>query len=664
MVKIPNPYTKMFQKSKKHRDTKNPYKEYGKRAKNPYSNQIIKAYRGHVKRKKRDSHSDTRHNKNPYQHNAKSVRTGQKKIYDADRIWQKTHRPNPRNERFDVIPIHPRDSTARYLEKHGMGRINTVGSKIKHPLKKASKEIFGSKKRVRKAIHTFNNPIALTDKSVQRFQDMTTQAGILLPGLSEASALLHNIHRVGTVSEHAFDPSFRIEELGSQHRCGWRGCEEIEKKDDRIFSSGTRKFGNWDNYMQELSGQIETLGIPSGEVSVAAAISHRIRLAAQGFDISQDNAPLKEYKKRTYGEYVDDVEDAKRIVTTKDGMREFALDQAEEHLPPEYAGQFKEFRDEYEGQREYREQVKQHKKEEKRRQRKMKKQQQQEEEEEDDSVELISSGETYRRNPSAGGAQAQRSGERTPAPAPAPPVRTAPAPTPPPSFASSSSSSSSTAPPPSFATRYDLPTLLNASYAETDAERLALLTSIDLLYLPGFSKEKIVIAWDDAYRTLYVLLRGSQDYKDWILTDRKIWGTCSKEAHLELKRIPYIHELLDSIQLTLDCPSTQMIAVGHSLGGYLAQHSGVRGGVITFNKLSVGDEIYQDPPHCPQVDFRTCYDVVSMRRPSPSLTPWIQTIELPGKSFFSCYYNHTSHDPLRASSYFSPTPPALRRVVF
>lgn len=646
MVKYrpPNLWAKLTNKGKK--KGRNPYEQYKKyNPARPYAKEIKKGYDAHIKKHKRGKHSDTRHDKNPYQHNPKSVRSGLDgdEVYNMEKEWNHSHRPNPNKPRGHIY--FDRDESDGYWTKYAKRHTNIEG---------VTRKIFGTKKHMAHVMHVYNGPLRLADKSAQRVSDKSSQAGVIIPGLSEFAAALHNVHRVGSMSEHAFEPHYREEmwKAQAQRHLGWN--EEVEKK-HRIFSSNTRNFGSVDRILQELGAQASELGVPVAELSTSEMWAHRARMAVQGNDIlKRDEDPWQEIQKRTYGEYKQELKDTAQIVTTKDGLRDFALEQAEEYAGPELTQQFKEFQDSAKNIYDTSKKIK--KKDWKAMlQREAKAQAAVAastlDSQQGDQVQLLPSSRTSRRNSSAGGARPQRSGGSLSAP-----TQT--------SFPTTyAEASPSTTAPSSFATRYDLPTLLNASYAETDAEREALLSSIDLLYLAGFSKEKIVIAWDDSYRTLYVLLRGSHDVKDWVLTDRKIWGSCSKEAHLELKRIPYIHELLDSIQLTLDCPSTQMIAVGHSLGGYLAQHSGVRGGVITFNKLSVGDEVYHTPPYCPQVDFRTCYDVASVRRPPPEQTPWIQTIEVKGKSMFHFYYNHTSHDPLRASSFFSPTPPPLKRVV-
>lgn len=52
-------------------------------------------------------------------------------------------------------------------------------------------------------------------------------------------------------------------------------------------------------------------------------------------------------------------------------------------------------------------------------------------------------------------------------------------------------------------------------------------------------------------------------------------------------------------------------AVGHSLGGYLAEVSGAGGDVVTFNKASVG----APKRNAHQIDIRTKKDIVSLMTP-------------------------------------------------
>jgi len=178
--------------------------------------------------------------------------------------------------------------------------------------------------------------------------------------------------------------------------------------------------------------------------------------------------------------------------------------------------------------------------------------------------------------------------------------------------------------------------LLRASYEPTDEERIRLLAQANFDYRPDLSEKKIVVGVHKETGQPIVLFRGSQDYQDWALTDRKIMQGYKAD---ELPRVRKARAIVKKVEQ--ETGRSDVMAAGHSLGGYLAQHSGASGGTITFNKYSVGE----DPKHREnQRDFRTTGDTASFLR---DRTSGIETFEMTGSKPWQIKKNHSKFTPLK-----------------
>lgn len=111
----------------------------------------------------------------------------------------------------------------------------------------------------------------------------------------------------------------------------------------------------------------------------------------------------------------------------------------------------------------------------------------------------------------------------------------------------------------------------------------------------------------------------------------KVFTSPSGKPHIVYRGTQNRHDVLTDAALALRmgrftnrAKHTQMVnkqvekkygrpaaAYGHSLGGWLAENSGAKGGVVTFNKASNGSKVHNKN----QVDVRTHNDPVSMLTP-------------------------------------------------
>ena len=100
-----------------------------------------------------------------------------------------------------------------------------------------------------------------------------------------------------------------------------------------------------------------------------------------------------------------------------------------------------------------------------------------------------------------------------------------------------------------------------------------------------------------------IAYRGTQNFHD-VMTDFAIpLGLADKT-----KRMQHSRTLVQKVERKYGQPTS---AIGHSLGGYLAENSGARGNITTFNKASVGGR--NKNPN--QIDVRTKRDLVSFMTP-------------------------------------------------
>lgn len=100
-----------------------------------------------------------------------------------------------------------------------------------------------------------------------------------------------------------------------------------------------------------------------------------------------------------------------------------------------------------------------------------------------------------------------------------------------------------------------------------------------------------------------IAYRGTNNLKDWVTNLSIPLGLAHKT-----NRVKHAKMVAKQVETKYGQPAN---AVGHSLGGYLAEVSGVNGKVATFNKASVGMKHH----NAHQIDIRTKKDVVSLLTP-------------------------------------------------
>lgn len=99
----------------------------------------------------------------------------------------------------------------------------------------------------------------------------------------------------------------------------------------------------------------------------------------------------------------------------------------------------------------------------------------------------------------------------------------------------------------------------------------------------------------------HIAYRGSHRVED-VLTDIKLGLGYDTKRHKEAK------ELAKMVESKYGKSAS---AYGHSLGGHLAEKSGVSGTVYTFNKATGIKDIFKTIPKT-QIDYRTEKDIVSL----------------------------------------------------
>lgn len=99
----------------------------------------------------------------------------------------------------------------------------------------------------------------------------------------------------------------------------------------------------------------------------------------------------------------------------------------------------------------------------------------------------------------------------------------------------------------------------------------------------------------------HIAYRGSHRVSD-IITDIKLGLGYDTKRHQEARNIA------KQVEAKYGKAAT---AYGHSLGGHLAEKSGVAGKVITFNKATAFTDVFKAIPKT-QTDYRTTKDIVSL----------------------------------------------------
>ena len=142
---------------------------------------------------------------------------------------------------------------------------------------------------------------------------------------------------------------------------------------------------------------------------------------------------------------------------------------------------------------------------------------------------------------------------------------------------------------------------LSASYLKNDKAEQELKKS-------GYTLDKDLSGkrakvYTDSEGKPTIAYRGTQNFHD-VITDFAIPLGLAQRT----KRMAHSKTLAKKVEEKYGQSAN---AVGHSLGGYLAENSGAHGSIVTFNKASVGSRNKNDK----QVDIRTKRDLVSMFTP-------------------------------------------------
>lgn len=170
--------------------------------------------------------------------------------------------------------------------------------------------------------------------------------------------------------------------------------------------------------------------------------------------------------------------------------------------------------------------------------------------------------------------------------------------------------------------------LLKASYLSGHEHRAKLLKKLGYDYRKDLSGGKHVTAIQQSTGKPVVIYRGSADMRDWRFNAKyaasRFLGVGNSKNMTRARRAQR-----DMQKVQQATGRDDIVALGHSLGGFLAQRSGAPGGVITYNKYSLGD----DEPSKRQKDFRAKGDIASLFRKRNKYTrefvgknPWLHPI--------------------------------------
>ena len=144
----------------------------------------------------------------------------------------------------------------------------------------------------------------------------------------------------------------------------------------------------------------------------------------------------------------------------------------------------------------------------------------------------------------------------------------------------------------------NIKTGLDASYKDNE-------TAKSMLSKQGFSLDeqlsgKRAKVFLDAKGQPTVSFRGTKTKKD-MVTDALIMAGLGKYT----KRVKHSKKVIKEVEAKYKQPSG---AIGHSLGGYLAENSGAKGKIVTYNKAATGRNKHNKN----QTDIRTNKDLVSI----------------------------------------------------
>lgn len=182
--------------------------------------------------------------------------------------------------------------------------------------------------------------------------------------------------------------------------------------------------------------------------------------------------------------------------------------------------------------------------------------------------------------------------------------------------------------------------ILKAGYAKDIHRKSKILEAQGYVYDTELSSPKVTVAFNRKNGHAIVVFKGTDptNISD-VWTDLHILGGAKPS---QLSRVTHSREVIERARAKYG--HGNVIAAGHSLGGYLAQHSGADH-VMTFNKLSIGDENETLAEH--QVDFRNRSDIASLLRDASAVVGEHQhEVELEGGKWYFPVATHRRFTPL------------------
>lgn len=149
----------------------------------------------------------------------------------------------------------------------------------------------------------------------------------------------------------------------------------------------------------------------------------------------------------------------------------------------------------------------------------------------------------------------------------------------------------------------DLKRILNSSYQNNKkAEKTLSKSGYKLDKALSGERAKVFL---DNNNNASIVYRGTENKHD-ILTDLSI----PFNGLSQTKRLKHTKKIAEKVK---DKYGGEVNAYGHSLGGILAERSGVDGNIITYNKASRGSN--KGTRNKKQIDVRTTGDLVSILTP-------------------------------------------------
>ena len=144
----------------------------------------------------------------------------------------------------------------------------------------------------------------------------------------------------------------------------------------------------------------------------------------------------------------------------------------------------------------------------------------------------------------------------------------------------------------------DIKTGIDASYKNNE-------TAKNMLSKQGFSLDEQLSGqrakvFTNPKGEPVVAFRGTANKKD-MVTDALIMAGLGKYT----KRVKHSKKVIKQVE---DKYKQKVGAIGHSLGGYLAENSNAKGKIVTYNKAATGQNKYNKN----QTDIRTKKDLVSI----------------------------------------------------